>query len=93
MTHLLQTLNNYSLKPMAEFIVDILSRIGKMWVSALEAEGLKRAQAELLKYRSYRETYDQLMKLSDRELKDLGISRGMIHSIALEAYTDNLFKK
>ena len=93
MTHLVQTLNNYSLKPIGEFIVDMLAKIGKAWTSALEAEGLRRVQAELRKYKSYRETYDQLMKLSDKELKDLGISRGMIHSIALESYTDNLLNK
>ena len=93
MTQLIQTLNNYSLKPIAEFIVDFFRGLGKMWVSALEAEGLRRVQAELRKYKSYRETYDSLMALDDRELKDLGISRGMIHSVALEAYTDNLLKK
>ena len=93
MTHLVQTLHNYSLKPIAEAIIDGFRKLGKFWVAALEAESLKRVQAELRKYRSYRETYDQLNKLSDRELKDLGISRGMIHSIALEAYTDNLLNK
>ena len=93
MTHLVQTLNNYSLKPIAEFISEGFSKLGKAYIAALEAEGIRRVQAELRKYKSYRETYDQLMKLTDKELKDLGISRGMIHSIALESYTDNLLNK
>jgi uncharacterized protein YjiS (DUF1127 family) len=34
--------------------------------------------------RVYRETYKALSKLSDRELLDIGISRGDIHQIADE---------
>jgi len=44
------------------------------------------------KYRqnqAYRRTVKELSALTDRELKDLGIHRGMITSIALEAYHDN----
>lgn len=93
MTQLIQTLNNYSLKPIAEAIVEFFSYWGKRFEKALEAEGLRRVQAELRKYKSYRETYDQLMKLTDKELNDIGISRGMIHSVAMEAYTDNLLGK
>ena len=36
------------------------------------------------KYKNYKETYSKLQNLSDRELKDIGISRGMIKRIALE---------
>ena len=93
MTHLIQTLNNYSLKPIAEYIVESFSKLGKAFISLQEKRGLERAIAELRKYRTYRKTYDELMQLSDRELKDLGISRSMIHSIALEVYTDNLHNK
>ena len=93
MTQLIQTLNNYSLKPIAEAIVEFFTAWGKALEKALEAEGLRRVQAELRKYKSYRETYDQLSKLTDKELNDIGISRGMIHSVALEAYTDNLLSK
>ena len=93
MTQLIQTLNNYSLKPIAESIVEFFSYWGKRFEKALEAEGLRRVQAELRKYKSYRETYDQLSQLTDKELNDIGISRGMIHSVAMEAYTDNLLNK
>ena len=35
------------------------------------------------------QTINELNQLTDQELRDLGISRGMIHSIAMEAYYDN----
>ncbi|WP_334176155.1 DUF1127 domain-containing protein [Pseudoxanthobacter sp.] len=36
-------------------------------------------------WRKYRETYDQLMQLNNRELDDLGINRAEIPSIARRA--------
>jgi len=42
----------------------------------------------LAKHRMYKETYDQLWRLRDSELKDIGISRGEIHEIALQAFID-----
>lgn len=36
-----------------------------------------------------RKTIRELNQLSDQELRDIGISRGMIHSIAMESYYDN----
>ncbi len=41
--------------------------------------------ARLRRYRVYRETYNELMTLSDRELADLGMSRSMIRRLAIEA--------
>ena len=93
MTQLIQTLNNYSLKPIAEIVAESFTSFWKKIEKSLESEGLRRVQAELRKYKSYRDTYDQLMQLNDKELSDIGISRGMIHSIAMEAYTDNLLNK
>lgn len=74
-------------------LADLLVQLGNRFIEAQEKRGLSRVIAELRKYRSYRETYDQLMQLNDKELNDIGISRGMIHSIALETYTDNLLNK
>ncbi len=37
------------------------------------------------KYKVYRATINELSQLSGRELNDLGISRSMIKSIAIEA--------
>ena len=93
MTQFIQTLNNYSLRPLASALLDPLVQLGNRFIEAQEKRGLNRVIAELRKYRSYRQTYDELMALTDKELNDIGISRGMIHSIALEAYTDNLLNK
>lgn len=35
-------------------------------------------------HREYRQTYNALQKLNDRELKDIGLSRGMIKRTAME---------
>lgn len=44
------------------------------------------------KYRSYKETYNALQDLNDRELKDIGMTRGMIRRVARERadINDNL---
>lgn len=39
----------------------------------------------LAKYKLYRQTLDELAALNDRELADLGLSRGMIRGVAQEA--------
>jgi uncharacterized protein YjiS (DUF1127 family) len=38
--------------------------------------------------RIYNKTLDDLSKLSDDDLRDIGIHRGMIRSIAMEACSD-----
>ncbi len=38
-------------------------------------------------WRKYRETYNELMRLSSRDLADLGINRTQIPSIARQAAT------
>jgi uncharacterized protein YjiS (DUF1127 family) len=41
------------------------------------------------KWKTRRETFKTLHKLSDRELNDIGISRGDIRSIANDTWEDN----
>ena len=41
------------------------------------------------KYLHYKKTVEELSALTDKELNDIGISRGMIHSVAMEIYYDN----
>ena len=43
---------------------------------------------KLTRVQNIRKTVNELSKLSDRELADIGISRGMIRGIALEMYND-----
>ncbi|MEM8823849.1 MAG: DUF1127 domain-containing protein [Pseudomonadota bacterium] len=46
---------------------------------------LATLRADWAKWRQYRKTVNELSALSTRDLDDLGIARGMIRSIALEA--------
>jgi uncharacterized protein YjiS (DUF1127 family) len=39
--------------------------------------------------RAYRLTVKELSNLTDKELRDIGLTRGDIHSIAMETYYDN----
>ena len=52
----------------------------------------KRLNARLEHGSKVRATIKELSALSDAELRDIGISRGDIYSIAHEAYLDNLDK-
>jgi len=40
-------------------------------------------------YRNYKQTYNALQNLSDHELKDIGMTRGMIRRVALERTDTN----
>jgi len=44
----------------------------------------KKLKEQYKKYRNYRQTYNTLQDLSDHELKDIGVTRGMIKRIAQE---------
>lgn len=66
-----------------------LTNLFKKIVNIFEEAGIRRAQAELRRRYYYSRTFEDLNSLSDRELKDIGITRGNIHNIALESYYDN----
>ncbi len=51
------------------------------WLSTLRADLAERVG----KYRLYRATLNELASLSDRDLMDLGLHRGMIDAVAREA--------
>lgn len=53
----------------------------KSWLAKFEQHRAKR--------KVYRETVKELNGLTDRELKDIGITRSMIHSVAMETHFDN----
>lgn len=44
---------------------------------------------EIRRARKASETIKELNRLTDKELKDIGITRGDIHSIAMEVYYDD----
>jgi uncharacterized protein YjiS (DUF1127 family) len=66
-----------------------LINLFKKIVNVFEEAGIRRAQAELRRHYYYSRTFEDLNKLSDRELKDIGVRRGEIHNVALESYYNN----
>lgn len=52
---------------------------------AATANLLQAAAHRHARHRVYRETYNELAALGDRELNDLGLSRSMIRGLAKEA--------
>lgn len=53
------------------------------------ANWFKRLDAALSRNRAINQTIKELSALSDAELRDIGINRGMIRSIAMETHFDN----
>ena len=53
------------------------------------ASWFKKIDAKLTHQSKVRSTIKELSKLSDAELRDIGITRGDIYSIANESYLDN----
>lgn len=67
--------------------------INNFWLKVsnlIDSFSFVKAKTELRSQRKYRETYKTLDQLSDRDLRDIGITRGDIHHIAYEAsYGEN----
>jgi len=53
------------------------------------SEFIRSKGIELKKRSIARKTYNELNKLTDKELKDIGISRGSIRAIAEEVFYDD----
>jgi uncharacterized protein YjiS (DUF1127 family) len=64
------------------------------WLDFSGLASLFKSKADKIDYRlSARKTYKELSKLSDYELRDIGLTRGDIHAVAYEAYYDDLMKE
>lgn len=51
---------------------------------------IKKIHLSIERYGQYKKTLRELESLSDKELNDIGLNRGMIKSIAMEIYYDDL---
>lgn len=69
MTHLTLTITNYLLNPISELVYSLIKKIS-------------RANEIRAQYMIARSTFNELHKLSDNELRDMGIARGDIYDIA-----------
>lgn len=54
------------------------------------AEIIREAKRRAKQKAQYKNTVRELSQLTDYELRDIGISRGMIHSVAMEVHYDNI---
>lgn len=52
------------------------------------AARIEAVREKYARYRAFRKTVRELERLTDHELRDIGIHRGMIYSIAMEVYYD-----
>ena len=74
---------------MTHTLLNFLQKIYKMIEAAQVARATSMVFQSMYKHKIYRETYNSLSKLTDKELKDIGIARGDIHSISMESFYDN----
>lgn len=88
MTQHILALNNYLTKPL-EIVVDVVKIIFSKMKSAQMRKAIRVVRDHMMRHKAYRNTYNELSKLSDAELRDIGISRSEIHWIAMEAHYDN----
>jgi uncharacterized protein YjiS (DUF1127 family) len=47
---------------------------------------IKELNLKIVRHRNYKKTLQELNMLTDKELMDIGINRGMIHTVAREAF-------
>lgn len=59
------------------------------WLDFKVSNPFKGLKKRWNQHKVYRQTISELSALTDRELNDMGIHRGMISSIAMEVYLDN----
>lgn len=54
------------------------------WIDALRAAMVQRIRW----FAAYRATYDELSRLTDRDLADIGLSRAALHAVSRQAAYD-----
>jgi uncharacterized protein YjiS (DUF1127 family) len=88
MTHLTLVLNSYLQSPI-ELVAKAFSKLFNAIAESRMRSAMNYVRAEMMRNRRYRETFNELSKLSDKELYDIGLHRGMIHSVSMEAILDD----
>lgn len=88
MTHHILVLNSYLQSPITA-LVNLFRKIGKAFVESRMQSAMKVVVQQLMTHKAYRETYNELSKMTDRELRDIGLNRSMIHSVAYESAFGN----
>lgn len=81
MTQLVLMLNNYLQRPIAE-VVSALSNLFDAFMNSKVMKAWEESAKKRAKYIEAQYTIRELSRLSDKELSDIGISRGEIYEIA-----------
>lgn len=84
MIHLILTLNNLQ-KPVTDGLVGIYMKISNLFDAFMNSNFMKAWEEAARKRAQYYEaqyTINELSRLTDKELADIGISRGEIRDIA-----------
>jgi len=81
MTQLVLTLSNYLQRPISE-IVSVIIRLSDSFMESKVMKAWEEAARKKAQYYEARYTISELSKLTDKELDDIGISRGEIRDIA-----------
>jgi hypothetical protein len=64
------------------------------WLDFSSVTNLFKSKVDEIDYKvAARRTYKELNKLSDYELRDIGITRDDIYAVAYEAYYDDIVKE
>lgn len=74
---------------MTQTLLNFFKKIYNKIENAQIAKAIAIVNLKMMRNKVYRDTYNELYRLSDKELNDIGITRCDIHSIAMEAYYDN----
>lgn len=81
MTQLVLTLSNYLQRPLFE-IISVISNTFDAFMNSNFMKAWEQAAKRKAQYYEAQYTIRELSKLSDKELTDIGISRGEIRDIA-----------
>ena len=70
---------------MTQFVLETSNWLGLDSV----VDAIRDINKRFKRYNHYRHTVNELNSLSDKELNDIGLNRGMIHSVVMEMHYDN----
>jgi len=71
-------------KKFFQLVLNAFKAIGAAIYKSQMARAMRIANVELVKYNTYKKTFNELNMLTDKELHDIGLTRCMIHSVAVD---------
>lgn len=87
MTHITE-IHNYLMSPLSG-VSNVIYRLVNTFINSRMFSVLRLIRIEFIRHKDYRETYKELSKMTDRDLRDIGITREMIHEVSLRSPQNN----